>query len=421
MITALALLLLGGPSSPPRELQDYLRKAEPAYGWRRIENVQNLPKLELTSQTWQGIPWKHEIIYAAPAKPIAKGTAVLFVTGGKPGVDDLLLLKTVVDQAGLPTAVLFDIPNQPLWGFSEDDLIAHTFEKYLETGDPTWPLLFPMVKSTLKAMDAIVAFTATSSNPIKSFVVTGASKRGWTTWLVGASGDKRVKGIAPLVIDNLNVAAQMKHQIDSWGKYSEQIEEYTKRGLQAKLDTPEGRKLAAMVDPYSYRSRVTMPTLIVNGANDRYWTVDALSLYWNDLKQPKSAIVVPNAGHDLGDLQWAVRGVTAFARACAGAMKMPTLEAKIEPEAARITKVGAGFSAMRVWAAESDTRDFRDSKWSVLAEVEVDPPTTKADASRPEVRFAPSTKNRAVFVEAEFRIKDLVFSLTTPVAVQMAR
>lgn len=421
MTSAFLLLLVGGAAGPPRELQDYLRRPEPAYAWKRIENVQNLPKLELVSQTWQGMRWVHEIIYATPEKPVAKGTAVLFVTGGKPGVDDLMLLKTVVDQAGLPTAVLFDIPNQPIWGLSEDDLIAHTFEKYLETGDPTWPLLFPMVKSTIKAMDAIVAFTKTSSNPIKNFVVTGASKRGWTTWLVGASGDRRVKGIAPLVIDNLNVAAQMKHQLDSWGKYSEQIEEYTKRGLQAKLDTAEGRKLAAMVDPYSYRSRVTMPTLIVNGTNDRYWTVDALSLYWNDLKQPKYAIVVPNAGHDLGDLQWAIRGVTAFARSCAGAMRMPTLEAKIDGDTAKIIKVGAGFSKMRVWAAESDSRDFRESKWATLAEVAVDPPTAKPDASRPEVRFAPSAKNRALFVEAEFQIGGLRFSLTTPVVVQPVR
>ncbi|HRI43784.1 MAG TPA: PhoPQ-activated protein PqaA family protein [Fimbriimonadaceae bacterium] len=421
MISTLALLLVGRSSGPPRELQNYLRRPEPAYSWRRIENVQNLPKLKLVSQTWQGMRWEHEIIFASPARPVATGTAVLFVTGGKPGVDDLMLLKTVVDQAGLPTAVLFDIPNQPIWGMSEDDLIAHTFEKYLETGDPTWPLLFPMVKSTIKAMDAIVAFTKTSSNPIKNFVVTGASKRGWTTWLVGAAGDKRVKGIAPLVIDNLNVAAQMKHQIESWGKYSEQIEEYTKRGLQAKLDTAEGRKLAAMVDPYSYRSRVTMPTLIVNGANDRYWTVDALSLYWGDLKQPKYSIVVPNAGHDLGDLQWAIRGVTAFARASAGAMRMPALEAKIEAETARIVRVGAGFSTMRVWAAESESRDFRESQWSAIAEVKIDPPTSKPDASRPEVRFGSSRKNRALFVEAEFQSGGLRFSLTTPVVVQLAR
>ena len=39
--------------------------------------------------------------------------------------------------------------------------------------------------------------------------MTGASKRGWTTWTIGAV-DKRVKAMAPLVLDCLNMRAAFR-------------------------------------------------------------------------------------------------------------------------------------------------------------------------------------------------------------------
>ena len=103
-------------------------------------------------------------------------------------------------------------------------------------------------------MDVVQNSTHRHRNPLKRFIVTGASKRGWTTWFVGASRDKRVIGIAPLVIDNLNLPAQMKHQIEMWGKYSEMIADYTNRGLQELLESEKGKKLA--------RSSIRIPIVL---------------------------------------------------------------------------------------------------------------------------------------------------------------
>src|SRR2546430_657604 len=121
-----------------------------------------------------------------------------------------------------------------------------------------------MVKSTVRAIDSLQAFAAHEKlAPIKRFIVTGASKRGWTTWLT-ATVDARVKAIIPMVYDNLDLQAQMPHQLQTWGQYSEQIQDYTRRGIQAKMGTTEGRRLTAMVDPYTFRRSLAMPKLIVN-------------------------------------------------------------------------------------------------------------------------------------------------------------
>ena len=76
---------------------------------------------------------------------------------------------------------------------------------------------------------------------------------------------------------------------------------------------PTGTKLWKMVDPFTYRERLTKPKLLINGTNDRYWTLDALDLYWNELQGPKYLIELPNAGHDLKvNRDWATSGLGAF-------------------------------------------------------------------------------------------------------------
>ena len=61
-------------------------------------------------------------------------------------------------------------------------------------------------------------------------MVSGASKRGWTTWLTGAS-DSRVVAIAPMVIDILNMPVNLDYQVKMWKDYSVQIEDYVKLGI----------------------------------------------------------------------------------------------------------------------------------------------------------------------------------------------
>jgi len=161
-----------------------------------------------------------------------------------------------------PVAFLYHVPNQPLLegNLREDDLIAETFVRYLKTKDENWPLLFPMVKSVVKAMDVLQAFGKKEwSEPIDQFIVAGASKRGWTTWLTAAV-DQRIKAIAPVVIDTLNMRAQMPRQLQAFGDYSSRLTPYSNRGLLPIPETPEGERLLSMVDPWATNGCFMFPT-----------------------------------------------------------------------------------------------------------------------------------------------------------------
>lgn len=370
-------------------------------------------EIDFCSQKWHNTLWAHRILLFVPKGSEKFKTAILYITGDGPKKGDYVDLNLLSAATGMPIAMLFNIPNQPLWDMKEDDLIAHTFEKYLSTGDDTWPLLFPMTKSAIASMNVVQKVAKQNGMQFDKFVVTGASKRGWTTWLSAASGDKRIVGIAPMVFDNLKFSDQMAKQLKDWGQYSDQIKDYTNRGLQAKLATKEGQELMHMVDPYSYRDRIKVPTLIVNGANDPYWTVNSTSVYWNDLRQAKYLLEVPNSGHGLEDKNRVVATVGAFARSLSGQFKMPKLNSKMSVDRDHNTVTFSLIdkstkpNSVAIWKAESSTKDFRPSKWK---EIRI------SDDKDITTEFNPNVWT-ALFVEAKYSIGGKSFTLSTPVQV----
>jgi PhoPQ-activated pathogenicity-related protein len=186
----------------------------------------------------------------------------------------------LADAAGLPAAVVRQVPNQPLeGGRREDDLIAHTFEQFFESGDPASLLLLPMVKTVSAALDAAADLVQREWQiDIDGCVVAGASKRGWTSWLAAAV-EPRVKGLVPMVIDMLDLPRHMRLQIESFGAPSEALHDYVSRGLHRRFDTPRGHELLDIVDPVRHSAAITQPKIIALGANDEYWPLESLDLY----------------------------------------------------------------------------------------------------------------------------------------------
>jgi PhoPQ-activated pathogenicity-related protein len=437
---ALALPVRADAPKPPTDLVDYVAKDDQAFTWKKANATESpagtVYDLELTSQKWQNITWAHKLQVFVPKGVKPQATMVLWNQGGSPNATSGLLGLGIAQKVGAPVAFLYGVPNQPLFdGKREDALIAETFVRYLETKDSSWPLLFPMVKSLVRSMDALQAFAKSEWKlDVTHFVVTGASKRGWTSWLTAAAGDKRVKAIAPMVIDTLNMPVQMKNQVAAFGKPSDMIADYTKRNL---VPIPEGgdaQKLWKMVDPWVYREQIAVPKMIINGTNDPYWPLDALNTYWDDLKGEKHVLYVPNAGHDLRETdkdgkkqllpERALNTLSAFCKCQIFGKKMPQQTWNVSE-----TKSGVAFAVTstglepgyRVWVADSNTRDFRQSRWkdnSILNVNSIEP--LVATTMTTEVAL-PTTGYRAAMVESYYNIDGLKFTLSTQLRILEAK
>ncbi|MGE0607713.1 MAG: PhoPQ-activated pathogenicity-related family protein [Pirellulales bacterium] len=377
--------LAAAEPSPAGPLKAYVAEADDSYRWvKRREGKfagADYAELTLTSQTWKGITWQHQLYILKPVEVDDAAQGLLLIAGGRwkpeyaeppvPGNDKIPgeahLLAGIAAQIKAPVAVLLHCPFQPIFdGLTEDAAISYTFEQFVKTGESDWPLLLPMVKSAVRAMDCVQEYSREAWQlEVKKFTISGGSKRGWTTWLTGAV-DERAAALAPMVIDVLNIGPQMKHQLFTWGEFSDEIDDYTKRGLQRQMASEAGRALNAIVDPYAYRNDLKQPKLIMLGTNDRYWPLDACNLYWDGLEGEKYLLYVPNNGHGLKDLLRVAGSVAALHQHSAGQLKLPQLQWELAEEGDELRLALTSDKLPKqvsIWRAAADTRDFRESKW----------------------------------------------------------
>ncbi|MCS7191441.1 MAG: PhoPQ-activated pathogenicity-related family protein [Armatimonadetes bacterium] len=424
LVCFVILLEIYGQQQKPL-LLDYVNRDDEAFSWV-LEGKSETPlgvtiyELKLTSQRWKEINWRHTLLVIQPSK-VTTDLSVLVIAGGstesRGDIQMRLLASTIAAQIQAIVSVLFAVPNQPLFeGLVEDDLIAHTFVKVLETGDREWACLLPMTKSAVKAMDAIQQFAEKELNTkVNGFLVTGASKRGWTSWLTAVADPNRVKGIAPIVYDNLNIPAQMKHQKEVFGTYSEQINEYVKRGLvDLVVGNGKARELVQIVDPYFYRDRLKMPKLIINGTNDRYWALTAANFYFYDLPGEKHILYVPNAGHGLeGGIDRVLRTLVAFFQYLAGRIEFPKVSWNWKSENSnQILTIRSEPmpKEIMIWTAQSSSKDFRDAKWSSKT-LALEGEEVKFLLQKPESGYA------AAFAELVYENGGRRFSLCTTIRI----
>ncbi len=153
-----------------------------------------------------------------------------------------------------------------------------------------------------------------------------------------------------------------------------------------------------------------MPKMLINGSNDRYWTLNALDLFWDGLKGPKYLVELPNAGHGLeANREWAINGLGAFFRHSVTGRAMPVLSWSMSnPAAGKATitiQANPAPVSARLWTASSANRDFRESKWT--------PTTLEAGTTITTAIAPPASGNVAAFADLEYAVDGLPYHLTT--------
>jgi PhoPQ-activated pathogenicity-related protein len=386
---ALALLYLAftlpAPCAEPAvkktALDDYVAKPDPTYAWKVVKKIPGdgytTFVVDLKSQSWRLPPevdrsvWQHWLIVVKP-DVVKYDTALLQIGGGandgkappeKPDDPTVFFAK----NTGSVAAYLHMVPNQPLvfngdlQPRKEDDLIAYCHIKFMDTLDPTWLPRLPMVKSAVKAMDAVTELMASAAGgktPIKKFVVAGASKRGWTTWLTGVV-DPRVAAIVPIVIDVVNVRACKENHYAAYGFWAEAVGDYTRHHVHERMDTPQYTELLKIVDPYSYLDRLTLPKFVVNSSGDQYFPPDSSKFYFHDLKGDKYLRYVPNTKHNLQNSD-ALESILAFYRAILKGKRLPQYSWKVQPDGSLVVSTGDHPLEVNLWQATNPkARDFR--------------------------------------------------------------
>lgn len=382
-------------------LDAYMNTCDPNYQYS-LEGSSSLPGsgvtayvLNMTSGAWRGahevvqpLLWRHYVTIIEPPV-VVSDTALLMITGGSvtatPATDWAQLMLPFSLSTGSVVAIVQTIPNQPTLfvdetrGRSEDAIIAYSYDKYMtgfEEGraDMTWPALLPMTRAAVRAMDTIQEFMENKGNRvlIDKFVVTGASKRGWTTWLTGAA-DPRVTAIMPIVIDVLNMDVQIAHHYNAYGFFSTAIQDYVEMGVFERFGTPQGDSLLKIADPYEYRQRLSMPKMIVNSTGDQFFLPDSGRFYL-DNPNPEDNVpgeyhlyYAPNTDHGLSSNDrlsadvGAYNAMLAFYNAYMRGVNIPKFTWTVDKEAGTITVYTEERPKMvKLWQATNRVaRDFR--------------------------------------------------------------
>ncbi|WP_342220145.1 PhoPQ-activated protein PqaA family protein [Rickettsiella endosymbiont of Miltochrista miniata] len=329
--------------------------------------------------------WKHEIDIFVPKENPKVDTAALYITGGysnskiiRDNSPDKIISQLIQHNIVI---VLKDNPNQYLTinnkPLKEDEIIAFTWNRFIHNPKLSYyPLHIPMAIAAQQAMTLAQNILQQHHICINHFVVIGASKRGWATWMT-ALLDHRVIAMIPIVVDVLNLKKQIPHIYNVYAQHwpialndynVQHIPEYANPN---NIFYSNYLKLLQLEDPFSYftvapyqKKLAEMSKYIVNASGDDFFPPDSSQYYYAALSEKKLLFYLPNSGHYIEyspSVSQLASTLSAFYKRIISHQALPVITWNRTEDGLKID-YSEKPSKIILWSAENPiTRDFRYS------------------------------------------------------------
>eukprot|EP00742_Colponemidia_sp_Colp-10_P016726 GILJ01019200.1.p1 GENE.GILJ01019200.1~~GILJ01019200.1.p1 ORF type:complete len:325 (+),score=52.99 GILJ01019200.1:265-1239(+) len=234
-----------------------------------------------------------------------------------------------------------------------------------------------MTKAGVKALDALQTILPNyiGGTPINKFVVAGASKRGWATWLVGAAEavrpNNRILALVPIVLDALHMHDFMHRHYTALGGWSFALKDYVNANITLYLDNPNLNEMFNFMDPYFYLYRLTMPKLIVNAGGDEFQMPDD-HRYWAAATVGETHfLLVKNAEHSMiTGIFELIPSLTAFVASVQAKGVRPTVQWSIDNATGAISVITSeppsSIDVTYCDSALGPSTGRRDFRWAAL-------------------------------------------------------
>ena len=188
-----------------------------------------------------------------------------------------------------------------------DATLGWSFREFIydPNHDPMWLTNIVMVKAAAQCIKATEEFLETRGIiKTNGWVISGASKRGWTALLLGSANQTisgvKVVGLAPLVPIMPDLKKAIHRQWQSYGGYSWAFKDYMNTGICHDMDGEEMEEVYKIVDPLSYMDRLEgIPKLIIMSSDDEFMQFDWTNIWYDQMKGESHLQIVANSEHTM--------------------------------------------------------------------------------------------------------------------------